>query len=406
MNFSIILATASLAFSSLGFAQSEIIGRINNAELHGIGFTTVPLHNNSDSVLIKVDNSGDSGEKISMENAGLINIARSSSNEIAQTGKRMFSLTGDDKTGQLPFISVNNLVVVSARLNGIPVNLILDTGCASNLLIDPRTSRMLGQSDAKEVTFTGPGKGQKEMQARVLSGLVLEMDNIIGHNLTMVATATKPEFIKRKFNLPIHGVLGYPFFVQFVVTIDYHKKMLTITEANHFVPALEALELPISLFNAKPVVTTSLTNGKHTFPGRLLIDTGASYDLILHDELGKQMIRGLPVRRQESSGEGFGGSISGRDGWFTRLRIGPLPLRNVHAFFPEQGQYFNSVTCISGYDGSIGNGLLKDFLITIDYFRQVLYFQKPGGIAQAPYIAKDKAEKPLLLRHERGLMLP
>lgn len=398
MKFGIFLTMSSLALSSLGFAQSNIFGRINDADMNGTGFATVLLRNNSDSVLIKVAPSEDSGNYILKEDAGLINIVMNRSNEMVQTGKRMFFLTGDDKTVQLPFTTVDNLVVVSARLNGIPVNLILDTGCASNLLIDPRITRMLEQSDAKKVTFSGPGKGQKEMQARVLSGLVLEIGNIIGHNMAMVATATKPKFLNRNGKLPIHGILGYPFFVQFVVTIDYHKKVLTITEADHFVPALEALGFSISLSNSKPVVTTSLTIGRHTFPGRLLIDTGASYDLILHEDLGRQMIRGLPVRHQESLGEGFGGSISGREGWFTRLRIGPLTLRNVHAFFPEQGQYFNSQTSMSSYDGSIGMGLLKDFVVTIDYFRQVLYLQMPGDIQQVPYIAKDKPGKPLLLQ--------
>lgn len=307
-------------------------------------------------------------------------------------GKRMFTLTRDQKSVQLPFISVDNLIVVSARLNGdIQINLILDTGSPTNLLTDPRISRQLNQNNAKEIRFSGPGTGQRMITGKIMIGLSLEMGEIRGNDLAMVATSTKPEFLKRLNKVPVHGILGYPFFHQFVVTIDYAHNMLIISEPSHFSPALDALALPFSLSNSKPVLNTSLTIGKHTFPGRLLIDTGAFHDLLLNDALGAKTKSLLPRRPEEYLGTGFGGSIYGTKNLLPLLQLGPLDLQNVQALLPEQGQYLTSVA--PDKDGSIGNGLLKDYIVTIDYIRETLYLQKPGEVQQVAYQTHKGAKK-------------
>jgi predicted aspartyl protease len=307
----------------------------------------------------------------------------------------MFVLTGESKSVQLPFISVNNLVVVSARLNGkLPVNLLLDTGSPSNLLLDPKITRELNQVGAREVDFSGPGTGQRKLRGKVLIGLSLEMGEILGQDLAMVATSSKPEFLKGVTKVPIHGVLGYAFFHQFVVTIDYANSLLTVSEPSYFVPALDALALPFSLSNSKPVLQTSLTFGKRTYASRLLIDTGASHDLLLHDDLGAKT-KGLLLGGSEGTlGVGFGGSIHGRKGVFHQIHMGhQVDFRNVMALFPEEGQY--SKTAALDQDGSIGNGLLKDYLVTIDYLRETLYLQKPGAVQQVALQTEKKDKKPL-----------
>jgi hypothetical protein len=321
-------------------------------------------------------------------------------------GKRMFILTGSDKSVQIPFVSVDNLIVVAARLNGdIPVNLILDTGSPTNLLTDPRISRKLNQNKAKEVYFSGPGVGQKKMLGNIMTGLTLDLGPVRGQDLAMVATSTKPEFLKRLTKLPVHGVLGYPFFHQFVVTIDYANNILTISEPSHFSPALDALALPFSLANAKPVLHTSLTIGKHTLPGRLLIDTGAFHEVLFNDDLGAKAKNLLPKRPKESLGIGFGGYIYGTKSLLPHFQLGSLEFRNVQALLPDQGQY--AKTEALDQDGSIGNGLLKDFVVTIDYIRETLYLQKAGAIQQVAYqTGKEIKKRPSPDRQEKEPAIP
>lgn len=297
---------------------------------------------------------------------------------------RMFTLAGGQKSVHLPFVSVDNLIVVKGRLNGdIPLNLILDTGAPSNLLIDPRISRQLNQDNAKEISFSGTGSGQGPIQGRIMIGLSLEIGEIRGHDIAMVATSTKPELFKRVTTLPVHGVLGYPFFHQFVITVDYANHLLTISEPKYFIPAFDAQALHFSLVNSKPVLCNSLTIGKHIFPGRLLIDTGASHELLLNKSLGAKT-KDLCLRKtQEKLGSGFGGDIYGTKGMLPHLQLGTQEFRNVHVLLPDKGQYAKLISL--DQDGAIGNGLLKDFVVTIDYFRKTMYLQKPGAVLQVAF---------------------
>lgn len=315
----------------------------------------------------------------------------------AQANKSMFILTGGKKTVQLPFTCVNNLVVVSARLNGhTRVNLMLDTGSPSNLITDPRISNRLSQAEAKQVTFSGPGSGRSRIVARVLTGLTVEMEGIKGEGIAMVATLKRPALSIGTPGVPVHGVLGYPFFTQFVVTIDYANLLLTFTEANNFIPPFEALAIPISLADSKPVLSTSLSGGWGSTPNHLLLDTGGFHELIIHEKKDGKLRNQLPVGPRENLGTGFGGAIYGRRGIFSRLWIGPLELGGVQVLFPEKGQYHRFPSAYLEPNGSIGGGLLREFVVTIDYIRETVYLQQPGEISKVAKQSNRITERALL----------
>src|SRR5690606_28028943 len=53
MKLKILLALSMLIFSTIGFPQSTIHGRINDVDYNGIAFANVLLLNKADSLLIK-----------------------------------------------------------------------------------------------------------------------------------------------------------------------------------------------------------------------------------------------------------------------------------------------------------------------------------------------------------------
>jgi hypothetical protein len=302
----------------------------------------------------------------------------------AQAKRRMFWLTSDQKKVQVPIKLLDNLVVVTGYLNQeTPVNLILDTGTPAILLTDPRISRKLLSPGSKEVTFAGPGNGGVKIKGTVLSNQSLRFPGIEGKELGVVATKEPLGFLKKLGGTPIHGILGYPFFTQFVVTIDYANELLTITEPGYFFPDSHTETLPFSLGNSKPILHTILFFNSEEFSSRLMIDTGASYALLLsHGSPAGRAV--TPSTHKTRLGVGFGGEIVGRKGTIPFLQVSHIALSNITASLPEKGQY--SSAGFVDRDGSIGGGLLSKFVVTFDYQAEKVYLKRnrSGAIAYRP----------------------
>ena len=305
--------------------------------------------------------------------------------------RRMFSLTGGEESVQLSIKIIDHLVVVSAQLNGkTPVNFILDTGTPTILLTDPSLSRKFSSGQDKEITFAGPGKGAFAIKATILTNQTLSLPGVEGKGLAMVATKHPLPFIKKIGNLPIHGILGYPFFTQFAVTIDYAQRLLILTEPLHFTSDDQGQAYSFSLHQSKPVLQTSLTINHTPLASRLMVDTGASHSLLLNS--GFSGSRLLPNSTRTKLGEGFGGAIYGRKGTIPTLKLADLQLHNVQASLPEKGQY--NASGFLDRDGSIGGGLLHNFVVTINYQTQTLYLKKNPEKLDAP--------QPILVQKKSG----
>jgi hypothetical protein len=180
------------------------------------------------------------------------------------------------------------------------------------------------------------------------------------------------------------GMIGYELFARFVTRIDYGAHRLTFIDRRHFNPATAGTPVPFTLYHQLPEV-----HGEYDgIPARFAIDTGARTPLVL--------TRSFVERNRLRSGRGVEAVVGWGVGGATRgfvERGGVLTLGNVTVTRPltilatdKRGAMGFS----DAFPNIVGSGLLKRFVITLDYGHQTLYL-KPVEAAVTDLDTFDRA---------------
>lgn len=114
-------------------------------------------------------------------------------------------------------------MAIRVKINGKgPYRVIFDTGAPTNL-VNNKVAKEAGLVGKKEPTgFFGASLGAKTIKAFEVGGLVLkDMPTMVMDHPTVAAIADVVG--------PVEGLIGYPFFARYKMTIDYQKKEMTLT---------------------------------------------------------------------------------------------------------------------------------------------------------------------------------
>ena len=170
----------------------------------------------------------------------------------------------------------------------------------------------------------------------------------------------------RKQGRSIVGLIGYHFFARYVVTIDYAARTLTLDEPRSFRPPRDAIAIPITFAGRLAVVPVTIDS----LPAQVIIDTGASEPLILRHPFAEA--HGLLARAENPSPHL---NIEGRTLTFLRLPVARLTFagrsfENLTAkiYATDAGAGGSTAT-----DGLLGNEILRQFRVTVDYAHRKLY---------------------------------
>jgi hypothetical protein len=114
-------------------------------------------------------------------------------------------------------------MAIQVKINGKgPYRVIFDTGAPTNL-VNNKVAKETGLVGKKEPTgFFGASLGAKTIKTFEVGDLVLkDMPTMVMDHPTVAAIADAVG--------PIEGLIGYPFFARYKMTIDYQKKEMTLT---------------------------------------------------------------------------------------------------------------------------------------------------------------------------------
>jgi membrane-associated protease RseP (regulator of RpoE activity) len=124
-------------------------------------------------------------------------------------------------------------------------------------------------------------------------------------------------------------------------------------------------------------------------PGRFIIDTGSRADVVLTKSFAER--NGLRSRYPNGvdtvAGWGIGGPSHAYATRRTGLGIGPVHVPDVVTFLSTDAK---GAFAGSDFDGDIGGGILKRFVVTFDYKHQLMYL-KPANAPQADVGTFDRA---------------
>lgn len=309
--------------------------------------------------------------------AGVGGVAHAQTQHLPFPKQRINLLLGKPSV-EIPFRSVNNLIVIPVKLgNMVPLEFLLDTGVRTPILTDRYYSDFLNISYDRTLTLKGAGDGA-DVFAYMASNVNMLLPNVQVNNQPMLVLEEDYLELGSQLGVPVQGIIGYELFARFVVKIDYEKSILTLYEPHKFKVPKSYRRIDMVIENFKPFIYAQVqdeTGSKHTL--KLLVDTGASHALLLHTNSkndGGQVA--LPKKTLEGSlGRGLLGDINGHIARLPTLDVGGFTFSDVLASFPEASSYALSPQ-EKERDGTLGGEVLSRFTVIIDYPHNALYLQR------------------------------
>ena len=256
----------------------------------------------------------------------------------------------------VPFVFHDNRMLVDCTIDDRgPFALIVDTG-APDLTITPETARAISATvhDAGAVSGAG-NKSVRSGTAKIDSFSVGSLSFAI-HEATVLDLSQ----IRTKFGFHrLDGVIGYPIFEHFAVTVDPDRQTLSFARGTPTVPAGATTT---TFKGVTPEIAATIDGISTT----VIIDTGDRSSLTLFGPFAKkhEFYGRYPSQRDLVTGYGLGGPIYGDVFTLPSLDVFGAHLSNVVTRASRQtGGVFTG----SQQGGSIGEGVLKRFDLVYDY---------------------------------------
>lgn len=300
---------------------------------------------------------------------------------MAQEG---FTLPKGVKSDKVKFELVNNLVIIPVELNGTKLSFLLDTGVNTTLVFSISENDSLSLNNAIPTKIRGLGDG-KSMEALQSENNILQVGKAIDNAHSLYVVFDESLNFSSRMGVPIHGILGYDFFKNFMVKTDYTSKKLTVYNPKLFKrkPWRTYEEFDLELYANKPFVSVKVSEENGLQNVLLLIDSGSSDGLWLFKE--KSYISEKSKNYfDDFLGLGLSGNIFGKRSKIDEVSIGNYNLKNVSISFPDEDALKN-IVFFRHRHGSLGAEILKRFTVFMDYQNSKMYLNKNANFSKPFY---------------------
>ncbi len=279
-----------------------------------------------------------------------------------------YFLEKNHKMARIPFELHSNLILLYAKINDTDsLRFILDTGVSSIIVTDPKVLKPDKLRLTRKVNLTGAGEGNS-IAAHVAIDNRFSMGKLKANHQNIVVLEEDFLQLSEYVGVPVHGIFGYEIFNNFVVTIDFSRKEITLMQQDRYkYKPRKGDKHPIVIEDTKPFtdVVTLFADGRE-HPIRVLIDTGAGHALLLN-KTPKESFR-LPEKVIRAQlGRGINGIINGNLGRIDRVRLGKYEMDNIVASFPDSISFGAKLAGRTERQGNIGCELLRRFKVTMNY---------------------------------------
>ncbi len=281
-----------------------------------------------------------------------------------QTDSYRFSSETNSFT--IPFEYKFGHIRLPVKINGKKkVWMILDSGASSSIFHQP-SIKDLNLSVVGTIPAKGIGGYAKAELIKVDSLEVgdLTLFNNINGSMNLSGLARRgPD--QNEFG----GILGYDFLSKFPVLIDYKNRIMTVFNPDSFSPPEGGDEIRFELTMQVPTVTASIEG----ITGKFIVDLGNAFGLIIHKPFAKThdleaKLQNLIKNRSQIGG--IGGFASGKTGDAAYFRIGDIQIDSLRVLLPE---YSDGITGSNELAGNIGNLVLENFRLLLDYSQSRLF---------------------------------
>ena len=285
----------------------------------------------------------------------------------------------------IPFTFENDLVIVSAAINGGPaVDFLFDTGSEFTILTEPLLFGLLNAERVEPVRLVG-----SDLSVAVTGALSrrnrLRVGDLDISGQPIIAIDSELLDLSEIVGRDVFGIVGIGAFGAYVLEIDYTRRVISLTPPDLYKRSRRATDLPLVAKGAKPYV--SLATRVHPGFGDTLlylIDTGAALEAMIYAEPTDSAIY-PPQMIAGAIGHGLGGNLIGFVGRTDTIQLGNLALTGIVTHFQVAGDSLLRDS-IEERNGVLGNGLLSRFHVAIDFPAKQLHLTPERRFRrQVPY---------------------
>ncbi|MEP2239577.1 MAG: PDZ domain-containing protein, partial [Maribacter sp.] len=181
--------------------------------------------------------------------------------------------------------------------------------------------------------------------------------------------------------VPVHGIIGYDLFKDFVVDINYIKQTIKFhdPELYKYKKSKNTRIVDMSVIRKKAYLDAFvMINKVDEIPVKMLLDTGSSDAVWLFEDERIQ----LPDKHyQDFLGKGLAGNIYGKRTKINHLKISDFVLSDAKAAFPDM-ETFTTISDFGGRNGSLGGEVIKRFNVVFDYKNEKLILTKNANFSK------------------------
>ena len=294
---------------------------------------------------------------------------------LAQEG---FQFENNRNKISLSFKFINNLIIIPIEVNGVSLNFLLDTGVEDSILFSLDETDEVNFAKVEKIRIKGFGS-KEAFDAYKSSNNKLAVKNYVDFNHTLYLVLDQDINISAQVGIPVNGIIGYHFFENNVVKINYSAKRITVyknetKELNKIAKYYE--KVPMELISGKPYLTTNsyFENQEQPLATKLLIDTGNSDALWYFKQNNKEIT--IPnINFIDFLGRGFSGEVYGKRGRINTFQIGTFKLQKPIVAFPDTIAT-TEIDEIDGRLGSVGSEIMRRFTAVFHYKSNSLYLKR------------------------------
>ncbi|MCD9617706.1 PDZ domain-containing protein [Chryseobacterium gleum] len=279
------------------------------------------------------------------------------------------------KKAVIPFQFINNLIFIPITVNGAELTFLLDTGVSEAILFSLE-NKELKLSNVEKVKFSGLGGSVS------IDGLKSERnmgkigDEIVNTSMSLYIIIDEEFNISPHVGIPVNGVIGYHFFKDHPIYIDYISKKITVYEnADLLKKKIKRFEeFPITIEKDKPYLYAGVEMTNEKKDSKLLIDLGNSDAIWLFPTLIKNFVYNRP-NIDDFLGRGFNGDIYGKRSRIHNFYLGDFKFEKPLTAMPDEFS-IQHVNLVENRKGSVGGEIMRRFTVIFDYPNKKLYLKK------------------------------
>ena len=271
------------------------------------------------------------------------------------------------KNAVIDFKTSGNLIIIPVTINeSDTLNFILDTSVRYPIITELTFVNKLHLNYMVPVKVK-LGKDD-ELTAYHSGNNTMRIEGLTARNQEIQVIIDEDFQISHLLGMPVHGVIGFNLFKDYVVEIDYINEKIILNKPEYFSYKTKNRDIviPLHFDDDKPFMrTTIVTDDLIEVPVKLLIDTGAS-DALWLAEKSDERIR-VPQNHFETFlGRGLYGDWFGVKGRIDGIWVGPMVLPKPIVAFPNS-ELIDQIISSGDRNGTIGAEILRRFHVIFDY---------------------------------------